>query len=86
MADFDTDEDFYEDDQPVEEVLAAFQQGEKGITGPAMPWSHVVVETTNVGPTGPPPPIEVPIIGSSQVSQWVTKNEETPNRGRLVPA
>ncbi len=31
-------DDFYEDDEPVEEVIRAFNEGEKGVTGPAT-WS-----------------------------------------------
>jgi hypothetical protein len=31
MADMDPDS-FYEDDEPVEEILAAFERGEKGVT------------------------------------------------------
>ncbi|WP_433800461.1 hypothetical protein [Actinomycetospora sp. CA-084318] len=26
--------DFYEDDEPVDELLAAFDEGEQGVTGP----------------------------------------------------
>jgi hypothetical protein len=29
--------DFYEDDEPVAEVVAAFEQAPKGLTGPADP-------------------------------------------------
>jgi hypothetical protein len=31
------DDDFYEDDEPVEAVLAAFNAGEKGLTAPPVP-------------------------------------------------
>jgi len=31
-GDFDPDEDFYEEDRPVAEVLAAYQRGIKGVT------------------------------------------------------
>lgn len=31
-GDFDPDETFYEDDQPLEEVLAAYERGIKGVT------------------------------------------------------
>lgn len=37
-----TDGDFYEDDEPVEKVAAAFEAGEKGLTKPHQKWSvHV---------------------------------------------
>jgi hypothetical protein len=31
-GDFDRDEDFYEEDEPLEEVLAAYERGIKGVT------------------------------------------------------
>lgn len=31
-GDFDPDEDFYEDDEPLEDVLAAYERGIKGVT------------------------------------------------------
>jgi hypothetical protein len=31
---FDEDEDFYEDDEPVESVAAAYERGEKFVTAP----------------------------------------------------
>jgi hypothetical protein len=49
MADYDDEEDFYEDDQPVEEVLAAFDRGEKGITWPPPPIVRVVQGSVNTG-------------------------------------
>lgn len=48
MRGFDEDEDFYEDDEPVEKVIAAFEQGEKFVT--ARP---VTLEIT--GPVQPAP-------------------------------
>jgi hypothetical protein len=41
MRSMDSD-DFYEDDEPVEEIMAAFERGEKGVTAPP---SHGVNET-----------------------------------------
>jgi hypothetical protein len=40
MTDMD-DDDFYEDDEPVSELLAAFDRGQQGFTAlpTAMPWS-----------------------------------------------
>ena len=31
-GDFDPDEDFYEEDEPLDEVLAAYERGTKGVT------------------------------------------------------
>ncbi len=31
---FDADEDFYEDDEPLEKIVAAFERGERGVTAP----------------------------------------------------
>jgi hypothetical protein len=33
MTSMDSD-DFYEDDEPLEEIVAAFERGEKGLTAP----------------------------------------------------
>jgi len=32
----DDDETFYEDDEPLEKIMAAFEQGEHGMTGPVV--------------------------------------------------
>lgn len=34
MVHMDTDGGFYEDDEPVDDVIAAFHAGAKGVTGP----------------------------------------------------
>jgi hypothetical protein len=40
VANFDFDEDFYEDDEPVEKIREAFDRGEKGLTGPPPSWNR----------------------------------------------
>ena len=32
------DEEFYEEDEPVEEIVAAFERGEKVLTAPSLEW------------------------------------------------
>ncbi len=41
MAPMSSDDDFYEDDEPVSELLAAYDRGERGFTAPPSeaPWS-----------------------------------------------
>jgi hypothetical protein len=84
MTDNEND-DFFEEDEPLEDIVAAFEGGEKGVTGPAMPWSYRFVETANRGPTGIQPRLEIPVLGSGQVSNWITGEEDIPNT-RLVAA
>lgn len=51
-GDFDPDETFYEDDQPLEEVLAAYERGIKGVT--ARPTSIELTATPEVYMPVPP--------------------------------
>jgi hypothetical protein len=41
---FDADEDFYEDDEPLEKIVSAFERGEHGVTAPP-----VSVDTGGLG-------------------------------------
>ncbi len=41
---FDDDEDFYEEDEPLEKIVAAFEHGEHGVTAPP-----VSVDTHGLG-------------------------------------
>lgn len=34
MGGVDYDDDFYEEDEPLEDLIAAFERGEKGVTAP----------------------------------------------------
>ena len=34
--DWDDDETFYEEDEPVEKIMAIFERGKKGVTGPPL--------------------------------------------------
>ena len=43
---FDGDEDFYEDDEPVEKVMAAFERGRHGITTPPI---TIEIDTRGLG-------------------------------------
>lgn len=43
------DMDFYEDDEPVEEVVAAFERGEKIVTAPPIPGVSIQVSTQGGG-------------------------------------
>lgn len=42
MESMTSDEGFYEEDEPVEEVLAAFEAGPEGITGPHRGQTHTL--------------------------------------------
>jgi hypothetical protein len=63
---FDVDEDFYEDDEPVEQIMAAFSHGESFVTtrpvtveltGPALPtptsWRWPVRIVLHAAPAAP---------------------------------
>ena len=63
MADYDEDEDFFEEDEPAEKIHAAFEQGEKGVTGPPPPPVHFNTVVT-VAPSGP--------VTAGQVGHFVT--------------
>jgi hypothetical protein len=41
---FDEDEDFYEDDEPLEKVIAAFEHGHHGVTVPP-----ITIDTLGLG-------------------------------------
>ncbi|MGO8873396.1 MAG: hypothetical protein ACLQPH_18735 [Acidimicrobiales bacterium] len=53
MADFDEDEDFYEEDEPAEKIHAIFDKGEKGMTWPPTPVVRIVTRSPNFGTVGP---------------------------------
>jgi hypothetical protein len=66
ISGFDVDEDFYEDDEPVEKIMVAFTQGRKfvtarpitvEITGPAQPapssWPWPVRISLRAAPAAP---------------------------------
>ena len=53
MADYDEDEDFFEEDEPAEKIHAIFDRGEKGITWPPSTLLTVVVGSLNVGAVQP---------------------------------
>ncbi|HKB31434.1 MAG TPA: hypothetical protein VKD26_11420 [Streptosporangiaceae bacterium] len=72
-SDFDPDEDFYEDDEPLEKVLAAYKHGLKGVTArpvsldlTAPPYYYLPEPSTRAWPASvscrpaTPEPIHVP--------------------------
>ena len=56
---------FYEEDEPVEEVVAAFNSGARGVTVP--PPFHVVYESTNIA--GSSMIFSTPSLGAP-VTEW----------------
>ncbi len=74
--------DFYEDDEPIEDIIAAFDGGEKGVTEPA-PELHFVQASTNTGLGC----IEIPLAIGFPIARWVTHDGEQANTGnRFVDA
>jgi hypothetical protein len=64
MADYDEDEDFFEEDEPAEKVFAAFNRGEKGITAPRIAF-YIASPSLNTGSV-------VPVSCGSQAGWFVT--------------
>lgn len=48
MADMSTPEGFYEEDEPIEDVISAFERGEHGITRPP-----VIIDTAGLAAPEP---------------------------------
>jgi hypothetical protein len=69
MADYDEDEDFYEEDELAEGIHAAFERGQKGITGPPL-YFHFVTESLNTG--------LVPY--TALIADWITGDNDTEAR------
>jgi hypothetical protein len=53
MADYDEDEDFFEEDEPAEKVFLAFALGSKVLTAPPMVDVHLVTKSVNTGSVAP---------------------------------
>lgn len=66
-------EDFYEDDEPVEDIIAAWNSGEAGTTSPPVPTFSVMVQSVYTGQVFP---------ASLGVGKLVTDGPV--NRGSLV--
>lgn len=61
------DNEFYEEDEPLEDVVLAFEQGERGVTGPPQQiYAFVSTATGNVGAAS----VEIPLTVSAPVAQW----------------
>lgn len=63
MADYDEDETFFEEDEPVEAVRAAFERGEKGVTAPLDAW--IVGASITVGTAANVEPVALVVSGSA---------------------
>ena len=74
MADYDDDTDFFEEDEPAEKILSAFDHGEKGLTSP--PWP---VRFCFVGQS------ENTAVDSMPLSaQWVSAGSDDQNQNTAV--
>ena len=69
-------DDFYEEDEPVEDVAAAFEAGPHGLTAPPLVRLSFVAETANTLA------VYAPVAAG-----WVTGSEQSQNTGTItVPA
>jgi len=74
--------DFYEDDEPIDEIVSAFNTGVRGVT--RRPGLNIVISTTNIGNSTCDFPWAVqffPLMGTP-VGSWV---EPAANQGGGVP-
>ena len=63
----DQDETFFEDDEPVEDVIRAFNEGRPAVTSPPrQEYAFVAGASSNVGVAS----IEIPVMVSGPVMQW----------------
>lgn len=75
-GDFDPDETFYEEDRPLEEVLAAYERGVKGVTA----------RPDRVELTATPQTYLVPLSSSGAAGTSVTYEPAMPEPIRVVAA
>ena len=66
------EDDFYEDDEPVGDVIDAFIRGPQGVTGPAPLAGCLVTPSVNTGAI-------VPSLGYNQVGWMVTPDQAVAN-------
>ncbi len=52
MADYDEDENFFEEDEPAEKIFSAFDRGGKGVTAPRVAFC-IASQSLNTGSVGP---------------------------------
>ncbi len=78
------DEGFFEEDEATEDIVAAFEHGEKGVTArPALPLFHFVGESLNEGCYSL---VTAPTI-NNQLARWMgggAANVGSPSGGRLA--
>ncbi len=79
------DEGFFEEDEATEDIVAAFEHGEKGVTArrPALPLFHFVGESLNEGCYSL---VTAPTI-SNQLARWTgggAANVGSPPGGRVA--
>jgi len=80
MADYDEDEDFFEEDEPAEKVFAAFDRGEKFFTGPLPVIFKVVGLSANTGAV--PPTMSGPQVGWLVTDAQAVTNTNRPPLAR----
>lgn len=85
MADFDEDEGFFEEDEDAENVHAAFERGEIGLTAPPKPF-HIVTETCNRSSAAAAVIVPIPIPLGAPLAELVPPTWEDRNSGTLSGA
>lgn len=75
-------EDFYEADEATEDIVAAFEAGEKGSTSPFLPFYQVVTPSVNTSPSS----TEIPVLVGSPVLEWLTNDVSANRRSSLAQA